>query len=86
MKSQKNIFVEKPLAINDAQLFKVIEEKPGYTKNLMVGFNRRFAQISETIKKEFHNINEPLVISMRINAGYIPKSIGPNSLMSEQEG
>jgi predicted dehydrogenase len=40
----------------------------------MVGFNRRFAKISETIKKEFKNIDEPLVINMRINAGLIPKN------------
>jgi len=40
----------------------------------MVGFNRRFAKISETIKKEFKNIDEPLVINIRINAGLIPKN------------
>ena len=73
MESKKNVFVEKPLAINESQLFKVIDAKSDYTNNLMVGFNRRFAPVSETIKNEFCNINEPLVISMRINAGFIPK-------------
>jgi len=39
----------------------------------MVGFNRRFARVSERIKKELMNIDEPLVVNIRINAGLIPK-------------
>ena len=39
----------------------------------MVGFNRRFAPISEELKKEFKNTGEPLVVNIRVNAGFIPK-------------
>ena len=39
----------------------------------MVGFNRRFAEISNHIRKEFQNADEPLVINIRVNAGFIPK-------------
>jgi predicted dehydrogenase len=39
----------------------------------MVGFNRRFAAVSERIKKEFANTGEPLMINIRVNAGFIPK-------------
>ena len=39
----------------------------------MVGFNRRFAPICAAIKKEFENASEPLIINIRINAGFIPK-------------
>jgi polar amino acid transport system substrate-binding protein len=39
----------------------------------MIGFNRRFAGISEKIKSEFKNISEPLAINVRVNAGFIPK-------------
>ena len=39
----------------------------------MVGFNRRFAPICVAIKKEFENASEPLVINIRVNAGFIPK-------------
>ena len=74
IKANKNVFVEKPLAINQEQLKSIIETKAESHKPLMVGFNRRFAKISETIKKEFKNIDEPLVINMRINAGLIPKN------------
>jgi predicted dehydrogenase/threonine dehydrogenase-like Zn-dependent dehydrogenase len=73
LKANKNVFVEKPLAINQEQLKAVIKTKVGFHQPLMVGFNRRFAQISKTIKKEFKNVDEPLVINIRINAGLIPK-------------
>jgi len=70
----KSVFVEKPLATDEKQLEEIIAAMKKSDKQLMVGFNRRFALISETIKKEFSNLNEPLVINMRINAGFIPKS------------
>ncbi|MGA2408208.1 MAG: bi-domain-containing oxidoreductase [Bacteroidales bacterium] len=73
LKANKNVFVEKPLSINQEQLKAVIETKAEFLQPLMVGFNRRFASICETIKKKFKNIDEPLVINIRINAGLIPK-------------
>jgi polar amino acid transport system substrate-binding protein len=39
----------------------------------MVGFNRRFAPICESIKQLFRNVSEPLVVNIRVNAGLIPK-------------
>jgi len=73
LKAGKNVFVEKPLAINLEELENVIETKKKHNQPLMVGFNRRFAPVSESIKKEFHNIGEPMVVNIRINAGFIPK-------------
>ncbi len=73
-KANKNVFVEKPLSINRAQLKAVIETKAGFHHHFMVGFNRRFAPISRSIKKEFKNVDEPLVINIRVNAGLIPKN------------
>jgi predicted dehydrogenase/threonine dehydrogenase-like Zn-dependent dehydrogenase len=70
----KAVFVEKPLAINITQLNQIIEAKDKFNYPLMVGFNRRFATISQTVKKEFAALSEPLVINIRINAGFIPKS------------
>lgn len=74
LESGKNIFVEKPLAVTLDELKKIIE---AYNKNpriVMVGFNRRFAPFS--IKaKEFikEGGNDPLIINIRVNTGYIPK-------------
>jgi predicted dehydrogenase/threonine dehydrogenase-like Zn-dependent dehydrogenase len=73
LKSRKNIFVEKPLAINIEELSLIIETRKNYPQSLMVGFNRRFAAVSERIKKEFANTGEPLMINIRVNAGFIPK-------------
>ena len=73
LENNKNIFVEKPLALNMDQLHSVMEAESKYNKPIMIGFNRRFASISETIKKEFENLAEPLVINIRVNAGLIPK-------------
>jgi len=71
--SNKNVFVEKPLAMNIEELEEV---KTAYEKadvKLMVGFNRRFAPVSKAIKKEFINNGEPKVVNIRVNAGFIPK-------------
>ena len=73
IRANKNVFVEKPLAINPEQLKEVIDNHSNFNKIVFVGFNRRFAPISEAIKKELKNIDEPLVINIRVNAGQIPK-------------
>jgi predicted dehydrogenase/threonine dehydrogenase-like Zn-dependent dehydrogenase len=73
LKSKKAVYVEKPLAINLEQLNSIIDAKAEFNQILMVGFNRRFARISNIIKNEFKNVSEPIVINMRINAGLIPK-------------
>ncbi len=73
MEAGKNVFVEKPLAIDMVQLNLVINAKAKYPQPLMVGFNRRFAPICVKIKQEFKNVSEPLVVNIRVNAGLIPK-------------
>lgn len=73
LKAGKNIFVEKPLATNQHDLDEIITAKAASNGAVMVGFNRRFAPISLEIKKHFQNAGEPLVINIRVNAGFIPK-------------
>lgn len=75
LKAGKNVFVEKPLCINNAELeeFKKfyndgIENKP----LLMVGFNRRFSKYATEIKKHTDQRTGPLFLRYRMNAGYIP--------------
>ena len=65
IKAQKNIFVEKPLAINEEQLNEITELLPQYNGVLSVGFNRRFAPISKVFKKYLSNRRQPMVISYR---------------------
>lgn len=73
LEAKKNVFVEKPLAVSLEELDKIIKVKSKNDYPLMVGFNRRFAPICLAIKKEFENTDEPLVINIRVNAGFIPK-------------
>ena len=74
LKAGKNVFVEKPLAINKEELNKI---KDFYNSNknlnkpmLTVGFNRRFSIYINKIKELVKNSNQPLFIHYRMNAGY----------------
>jgi len=73
VQAKKHIFVEKPLAMNYAELEEVKKVYSGSTSKLMVGFNRRFSPIAQELKKRFKGADEPFVINIRINAGFIPK-------------
>jgi polar amino acid transport system substrate-binding protein len=74
IKNNKNIFVEKPLAINENELNEIEQTIKDYNfdKVLFVGFNRRFSRPIQLIKKFFSDIREPLLIHYRVNAGFIP--------------
>lgn len=76
LEQDKYIFVEKPLAVNENELNQILEI--GKSKNnlhkIMVGFNRRFSDAFKTIEKVFQKRSEPMIVSYRVNAGYIPKS------------
>ena len=74
IKHDKNIFVEKPFAIDEEQLRKIekVIDKTNYSKHLQVGFNRRFSKPIQAIKNFFSEIKEPLIIHYRVNAGFIP--------------
>jgi len=96
LKAGKDVFVEKPLCLNEQELNEIIEvynkvnselgTQNSDIKNsdsglktqdsgqlLAVGFNRSFSPYTKFIKKELGEINEPIVINCRVNAGYIPK-------------
>ena len=75
----KPVFVEKPLAINREQLEmvrtaygKALAE--GRSPFLMVGFNRRFSPLTEKLKNFFARRTEPMLVHIRCNAGFIPRS------------
>lgn len=73
LKAGKNVYVEKPLTIYEADLPRVLEAcRPGAGR-LMVGFNRRFSPLARQTKGLFNGLSEPLVVNYRVNAGFIPK-------------
>ncbi|HJR79279.1 MAG TPA: bi-domain-containing oxidoreductase [Anaerolineales bacterium] len=73
LKAGKHIFVEKPLAINSAQLSAISEQlKTNGQSLLTVGFNRRFAPLASQLQSLVANLQESRYIHYRVNAGYIP--------------
>ncbi len=73
--SGKNVFVEKPLAltINELEEVEAAWKKSG--RSLTVGFNRRFAPLSEETKKLLGaSSNQPMHLVATMNAGEIPAS------------
>jgi predicted dehydrogenase len=74
LKAGKHVFVEKPLAINSAQLLAIGKQLKSSQSLLTVGFNRRFSPLAQSLSSFLLHRNEPLHAHYRINAGYIPAS------------
>jgi predicted dehydrogenase/threonine dehydrogenase-like Zn-dependent dehydrogenase len=79
IKRGKNVFVEKPLAVNEQELAEIVKsyQVAARSKNhgvLMVGFNRNFAPSVRTAKEFFSEATGPFVINYRVNAGYLPST------------
>ncbi|BBB28713.1 bi-domain-containing oxidoreductase [Neptunomonas japonica] len=77
LKENKNVFVEKPLAIthNELNLVKEIYNQKlleNKAPRLMVGFNRRFSPQIQKMKALLEPIKEPKSFIMTMNAGRIP--------------
>ncbi len=73
LERNKNVFVEKPLALDDDQLDGVLEAAASSTGRLMVGFNRRFSPLAKQARNFFTGRSTPLSMLYRVNAGRIPK-------------
>lgn len=71
--SGKNVFVEKPLALNAEQLSQVISAFEQSGKILTVGFNRRFSQHSIKVKSLIGNTIVNVIAT--VNAGNIPANV-----------
>ena len=81
LKAGKNVFVEKPLAINTQELedIKLIMDSFKSSEflsapQLMVGFNRRFSPHSIKAKEAIANDMNPKSICISVNAGFIESS------------
>ena len=73
LERNKNVFVEKPLALSDAELEDVLQAAERSAGRLMVGFNRRFSPSAQQAKDFFAKREAPLSILYRVNAGHLPK-------------
>ncbi len=74
LKAGKNVFCEKPLALNEEELAAIEKEiNKKDAPHLTVGFNRRFAPLALKLKAFLGERAEPLVVTYRVNAGYLPE-------------
>ncbi len=72
VQSNKHVFVEKPLAMNEDELLDIKKTyEQTKSKHIMVGFNRRFAPAIQELKKLFLP-EQPKSIVIRINSGVVP--------------
>lgn len=80
--ARKHVFVEKPLCLTESELEAVgfaygaaqsLARAEGRSAPaLMVGYNRRFAPMVVALKEQLARVREPLLLTCRVNAGYIP--------------
>ncbi|MFN3385672.1 MAG: bi-domain-containing oxidoreductase [Candidatus Thermochlorobacter sp.] len=73
LQAEKHVFVEKPLALDEESLMRIVEEaeKRPHLK-VMTGFNRRFSQPIVTMRSYFKSLLEPISVQYRVNAGPLP--------------
>lgn len=75
LRAGKHVFVEKPLAMSDAEV-QAVEDAyraaRSHGRVLMVGFNRRFAPQVAKIHSLLQGVAEPKAFVMTVNAGAIP--------------
>lgn len=73
LEAGKNVFVEKPLALDEEELAAIEAFYAGRDGPLlMTGFNRRFAPTATALAGSLAGRATPLVASYRMNAGYLP--------------
>ena len=82
LKENRNIFVEKPLCINNMQLKEIRktyqelhkQEDHSLIPILMVGYNRRFSDLIRKIKYKIDLLNCPKAFVYTCNAGHISEN------------
>lgn len=68
----KHVLVEKPAALNDAELDGVIAAQQESGSVLMVGFNRRYSPLALKVKAFFAGRCQPMILDFRGNVGHRP--------------
>jgi len=72
LRAGKNVFCEKPLAIDMEGLDGVVDALDGAAGLLTVGFNRRFSPLGVQMRDFIAEAGEPLSVHYRVNAGPLP--------------
>ncbi len=72
LEAGKHVFCEKPLALTRDDLERIERAASAAGRVLTVGFNRRFAPALRLAQRHAAGRANPLVITYRVNAGYLP--------------
>ncbi|HYW35129.1 MAG TPA: Gfo/Idh/MocA family oxidoreductase, partial [Balneolaceae bacterium] len=72
LRAGKEVFVEKPLALSQQELYDIIEAKKDSDKSVVVGFNRRFSPHLQKMKELLGSQPGPMNVIATMNAGHIP--------------
>ena len=73
LRAGKAVFVEKPMAVTAEEAACVMAAARESGSPFMVGFNRRFSRYAVEAKKLIEGRNDPMMVSYRMNAGFIPQ-------------
>ena len=71
LRAGKAVFVEKPLALSQEQL-RLVEDALQPSSLLLVGFNRRFAPLTDRFRAEIRTGSHEVLLA-RVNAGHLPR-------------
>ena len=74
IEENKNIFIEKPIAISNQEIEIIEKSLINYNKTFIIGYNRRFAPLSIKLKNIINKSNENVSLIYIINAGKIDKN------------
>lgn len=75
LKAGKQVFVEKPLALKQEELDKVVGAVNETDNTVMVGFNRRFSPHAVKMKELVGRNAGPMNVIATMNAGHIPSDV-----------
>lgn len=78
LKAGKHVFIEKPLALNEAQLQSILDAQKLSGKTITVGFNRRFSPHALKLKSILGSGQINVIATM--NAGFIPYNVWVHDL------
>jgi len=73
LEAGKHVFVEKPLALTCEELAEVSEAAKRSGRLVMVGFNRRFAPLTDQVRGLLRGRAGPVAVVATVNAGEIPR-------------
>lgn len=74
LQAGKNVFVEKPMALNYQELENILQAYTNGNSSLTVGFNRRFSSHVRRIKEIVPETSSKNMIAT-MNAGFIPENV-----------